>query len=188
MRQTRELIDNAIVWIGNVENGQRQRNGTLNRKLTVVKKVLKRAKSHLRSDVFAHCNHTDANDGRHLMIGIFGKVLGAVMEHLLDLEDVAGASVSTGLQNDRRVLGNLVLYGLESLNHGIGLLHPAEEEQTKAEAQESRMRVVQLLVGCFHHPLDDGAAHCLVALADIDHTQSQTSKRHLEHTVGATLG
>mmetsp|Transcript_26313 Transcript_26313/g.75965 ORF Transcript_26313/g.75965 Transcript_26313/m.75965 type:complete len:697 (+) Transcript_26313:933-3023(+) len=122
------------------------------------------------------------------MLGILGKMLGTVVEHLLDLEDVATASVGTGVQNDRRILGNLVLHRLESLNHGIGLLHSSEEEQTKAEAQESRMRVVQLLVGGLHHPLDDSAAHRLVTLANVDHTQSQSSKRHLEHTVGATLG
>ena len=96
--------------------------------------MLKRPEGHLRSDIFAHCNHADANDGRHLMLGILGEMLGAVMKHLLNLEDIATASVGTSVQYDRRILGNLVLNGLECLNHGVGLLHPSEEEQTKAEA------------------------------------------------------
>jgi hypothetical protein len=84
--------------------------------------VVELPQAHLGADVLAHGNHGNTEDGDRLVRRVFlllVEVVVAVVEHALDLEDVAGAGIGADVDEDRGLLGDRVRDRLENLNRRV---------------------------------------------------------------------
>ena len=96
-------------------------------------------------------------------------MLGAEVQHLLDLQHIAGASVSTGLDDkSHEVFELLVLNDLGCFYRSICQVLLSEEEKTKSQSEDPSEGVLEVLLLLLHESLKNALSSVLVACARVD--------------------
>lgn len=91
-------------------------------------KVVELSNRHVRSDVLAHRDERDSDDGQGLVKVVLLlriEVVMAVVEHALDLEHVTGACERAHVDEDKRLLPDGRLDRLERLNRRVRSVLPS---------------------------------------------------------------